>query len=77
MSWLRGYKKIFMLNSAEHEILNAYSYKRYEEIKHFSGSDFSSTENRRKVESSRLSFAIRRQENSLCQPSSKWVSFSN
>ena len=34
-------------------------------------------ENRRKVVSSRLGFAMRRQENSLCQPSSKWVPFSN
>ena len=25
--WSRGYKRIFMLNSAEHEILNAHKYK--------------------------------------------------
>ena len=34
-------------------------------------------ESRRKVVSSRLGFAMRRLENSLCQPSSKWVPFSN
>ena len=28
-----------MLNSAEHEILNAHKYKKYPEIQHFSGSD--------------------------------------
>ena len=27
-----------MLNSAEHEILNAHKYKKYQEINHFSGS---------------------------------------
>ena len=32
-------------------------------------------ESRRKVVSSRLVFAMRRLENSFCQPSSKWVSF--
>ena len=34
-------------------------------------------ESRCKVVSSRLGFAMRRLENSLCQPSSKWVPFSN
>ena len=34
-------------------------------------------ESRRKVVSSRLGFAIRRLENSLCQPSSQWVPISN
>ena len=34
-------------------------------------------ESRRKVVSSRLGFAMRRLKNSLCQPSSKWVPFSN
>ena len=28
-----------MFNSAEHEILNAHKYKKYQEIQHFSGSD--------------------------------------
>ena len=28
-----------MLNSAEHEILNAHKYKKYLEVKHFSGLD--------------------------------------
>ena len=32
-------------------------------------------ESRRKVVSSRLDFAIRRLENSLCQRSSEWVPF--
>ena len=32
---------------------------------------------RHKVVSSRLGFAMRQLENSLCQPSSKWVPFSN
>ena len=35
------------------------------------------TESCRKVVSSTLSFAIRLLENFLCQPSSKWVTFSN
>ena len=35
-----------------------------------------SAESRRKVVSSRLGFAMRRLENSFCQPSSKWVPFS-
>ena len=34
-------------------------------------------ESRRKVESSRLDFAVRRLEYSLFQPSSEWVPFSN
>ena len=34
-------------------------------------------ESRRKFVSSRLGFAMWRLENSLCQPSSKWVPFSN
>ena len=32
---------------------------------------------RRKVVRSRLGFAMRRLENSLCQPNNKWVPFSN
>ena len=35
-SWPRCYKTFSMLNSAEHEILNAH---KYQEIQHFSGSD--------------------------------------
>ena len=27
-NWARGYKNCFMLNSAEHEILNAHKYKK-------------------------------------------------
>ena len=34
-------------------------------------------ESHRKVVSSQLTVAIRQLENSLCQPSSKWVPFSN
>ena len=34
----RGYKTLFMLNSVEHEILNAHKYK-YQEICFFFGSD--------------------------------------
>ena len=34
-------------------------------------------ENRQKVVSSRLGFAIRLRKTFLCQPSSKWVTFSN
>ena len=34
-------------------------------------------ESHRKVVSSKLRFAIRLQENFLCQPSRKWVTFSN
>ena len=32
-------KLFFMLNSAEHEILNAHKYKKYQEIELFTGSD--------------------------------------
>ena len=35
----QGYKTFFMLNSAEHEILNAYKYKRYQEMQLFSDSE--------------------------------------
>ena len=35
------------------------------------------SDSRRKVMSSRLGLAMRRLENSPCQPSSKWVLFSN
>ena len=38
-TWARGYKTFFMLNSGEHEILNAHKYKRYQEIQLFSDSD--------------------------------------
>ena len=41
-TWAQGYEKNFMLNSAEHEILNAHKYKKkymYKKIQHFSGSD--------------------------------------
>ena len=31
----RGYKTFFMLNSVEHEILNAHNYKKYQEIRLF------------------------------------------
>ena len=37
--WARGYKTFYMLNSVEHEILNAHKYKKYQEIQLFSGSD--------------------------------------
>ena len=37
-TWARGYKKNFMLNSAEHEILNAHKYKKMKKNQHFSGS---------------------------------------
>ena len=33
--WPRGYKIVFMLNSAEHEIRNAHTYKKYQEIQVF------------------------------------------
>ena len=36
---LLGYKKLFMLNSAEHEILNAYKYKNIKKFSLFLGSD--------------------------------------
>ena len=39
MTRARGYKTFFMLNSAEHEILNAHKYKKSQEIQHFLGSD--------------------------------------
>ena len=35
----RGYKTFFMLNSAEHEILNAHKYENLKKNQHFSGSD--------------------------------------
>ena len=38
-NWAQGYKSIFMLNSGEHEILNAHKYAKYQEIQHFSGSE--------------------------------------
>ena len=37
--WHRGDKTFFMLNSAEHEIVNAHKYKKYPEIQLFSCSD--------------------------------------
>ena len=37
-TWARGYKTFFMLNSVEHEILNAHKYEKYLEIELFSGS---------------------------------------
>ena len=39
LSWSRGYITFSMLNSAEHEILNAQKYKKYQETQHFLGSD--------------------------------------
>ena len=36
----RGYKTFFMLNSAEHEILNVHKYKKFQALfQHFSDSD--------------------------------------
>ena len=35
----RGYRMLFMLNSANHEILNAHKYKKYKEIQLFSDLD--------------------------------------
>ena len=35
----RGYKKFLLLNSAEHEILNAHKYKNIKKFRVFSGSD--------------------------------------
>ena len=35
----RGYKTFFMLNSVEHEILNAHKYKNIKKFSFFSGSD--------------------------------------
>ena len=37
--WPRGYKTFYMLNSVEHEILNAHKYKKYQEIRLILGSD--------------------------------------
>ena len=39
--WPRGYNFFFMLNSVEHEILDAHKYKNilYIKIQHFSGLD--------------------------------------
>ena len=37
--WPQGYKSFFMLNSAEHEILNARKVQQYQEIQPFPGSD--------------------------------------
>ena len=37
--WLRGYKTFFILNSVEHEILNAYKYETVKKFSIFSGSD--------------------------------------
>ena len=39
MDRVPGYKKNFMLDSAEHEILGAHKYKKYQEIQLYSGSD--------------------------------------
>ena len=39
MTWRQGYKTFFMLNSVEHEILNAHKYKKNQEIRLFIGSD--------------------------------------
>ena len=33
--WSRGYKILFVLNSIEHDILNAHKYKKYQEIRFF------------------------------------------
>ena len=38
LSWLRGYKTFFMLNSVEHKILEAHKYKFFKEFG-FLGSD--------------------------------------
>ena len=39
-TWVRGYKTSFMLNSVEHEIINAHKYKNIkQEIQLFSDSD--------------------------------------
>ena len=35
----RGYKTFFILNSVEHEIVNAHKYKKYQEIRPFLDSD--------------------------------------
>ena len=39
VDWPRGCKTFFMLNSFEHEILDAHKYKKYQEIQLFSGAD--------------------------------------
>ena len=39
MNWPKGYKTFFVLNSAEHEILNAHKYKNIEKFNFFAGSD--------------------------------------
>ena len=40
MTWPQGYKKFLMLNSAEHEILNAHKHVNIKKIQlFFSGSD--------------------------------------
>ena len=38
-TWARDFKTFFMLNSVEHEILNADKYKKYQEIQLFADSD--------------------------------------
>ena len=37
--WPRGYKTFFILNSAEHEILNSQKFKKDQEIRLFLGPD--------------------------------------
>ena len=39
MVWPRGNKTFSILHSAEDEILNAYKYKKIQEMQHISGSD--------------------------------------
>ena len=39
LTWPRGYKTFFMLNSTEHEILNAHKYKNIKKFGFFFGSD--------------------------------------
>ena len=39
MTWPRGYKTFFMLNSVQHEILNAHKYKNMEKKIAFSDSN--------------------------------------
>ena len=38
-TWARGYKTFFMLNSVQHEILNAHKYKDIKKLGLFVGSD--------------------------------------
>ena len=38
-AWAQGYKSYFMLNSAEHEILDAHKYKNIKKFSIFSSSD--------------------------------------